>query len=56
MESDADIPCATCLFWNLEKKSFSCDPNSCKKLSDWLLKHAKDNEVDPENKIVQYVV
>jgi len=55
MESDAKIPCSTCLFWNPKKKSLSCDPNSCEKLSDWLLKHAKD-KVDPQKKIVQYVV
>jgi hypothetical protein len=56
MESDAGIPCATCMLWNPEEKSFSCDPNSCKKLSDWLLKHARDNAAKPQNKIVQYVV
>ena len=56
MESAADIPCSTCLFWNPEKKSFACDPNSCKKLSDWLLKHAKGNVAEPQDKIVQYVV
>jgi hypothetical protein len=56
MESDASIPCATCLLWNPEKKSFSCDPNTCKKLSKWLLKHAKDTADDPQKKIVQYVV
>jgi len=56
MESDADIPCAACLFWDPEEKSFACDPNSCKKLSEWLLKHARDNVTEPEDKIVQYVV
>ena len=56
MESDANIPCATCLMWNPEKKRFSCDPNRCKKLSDWLLKHAGDNAVNPQEKMVQYVV
>jgi len=56
MESDADIPCATCLFWNPEKKRVSCDPNSCKKLSAWLLKHARDKAAEPQDKIVQYVV
>ena len=54
MENDANIPCNTCMFWNPTKKSFSCDPNTCKKLSNWLLKHA--NADNPQNKIVQYVV
>jgi hypothetical protein len=56
MESDTNIPCATCLLWNPEKKSFSCDPNTCKRLSNWLLKHANDNADNTQNKTVQYVV
>ena len=56
MESDANIPCATCQLWNPEKKSFSCNPNSCKKLSNWLLKHTNVPADDPQNRIVQYVV
>ena len=56
MESDASIPCSTCLLWNREKKSFSCDPNRCKKLADWLLKHTSEDEVEPQKKIVPYVV
>ena len=56
MRSDADIPCSTCPFWNSEKKRFSCNPNACRKLSNWLLKHAKDTAVTPQDKIVQYVV
>ena len=56
MGSNANIPCANCLLWNPEKKSFSCDPNTCKKLSDWLLKHSKDNADNMHNEIVQYVV
>jgi hypothetical protein len=56
MESDASIPCSKCLLWDKEKTSFSCDPNRCKKLSDWLLKHARDSTVDLQDKIVQYVV
>jgi hypothetical protein len=56
MGSDTDIPCSTCRLWNTEKKSFSCNPNTCKKLSDWLLKHTRENVVEPQDKIVQYVV
>ena len=56
MESDTEIPCSTCVLWHPEKKSFSCNPNSCKKLSNWLLKHARDNVAEPQDNIVQYVV
>ena len=56
MSSDADIPCATCLLWKPEKKSFACDPNKCKKLSRWLMKHVKGNKPVPQKKIVQYIV
>jgi hypothetical protein len=56
MESDAEIPCSTCLLWNQEKKSFACDPNGCKRLSEWLLKHAGDITTEPQDKIVQYIV
>jgi hypothetical protein len=56
MESDAEIPCSTCLLWNPEKKSFACDPNGCKRLSAWLLKHARDITAEQRDKIVQYVV
>ena len=56
MSSDAEIPCATCLFWNPEKKSFTCDPNKCKKLSNWLMKHTKVDTFVPKKKVAQYVV
>ena len=56
MRREAEIPCSTCLLWNPEKKSFACDPHSCKKLSNWLLKHATNAIVEPQDKIVQYVV
>jgi len=56
MKNDADIPCSKCPFWNQEKKSFSCDPNRCERLSRWLLKHSRDTTFDSLNKNVQYVV
>lgn len=56
MKIKAEIPCATCSLWNPKEKRFSCDPNRCEKLSNWLLKHARDNTVEPPNKIIQYVV
>ena len=56
MESDAEIPCSTCPLWHPEEKSFSCNPNKCEKLSNWLLKHAKESASKPQDEIVQYVV
>jgi len=56
MGSDVEIPCSTCLLWNPETKSFSCNPNSCKKLSNWLLKHTREKAFEPQDQIVQYVV
>ncbi|MCW4047044.1 MAG: hypothetical protein NWE99_05735 [Candidatus Bathyarchaeota archaeon] len=56
MEPDAEIPCSTCLLWNQENKRFSCDPNKCERLSRWLLKHAKDTNVDTRSENIQYVV
>jgi hypothetical protein len=56
MGSEAEIPCSTCLSWNPEEKSFSCNPNSCKKLSKWLMKHVKEDTIEPQDEIVQYIV
>jgi hypothetical protein len=56
MESDSEIPCSACMLWNPEKKSFACDPNSCKKLNRWLLKQTREKPAAPQDKIVQYVV
>jgi len=56
MKSDAGIPCSTCLLWDKEKKRFYCNPNKCKKLANWLLKHTRERENDPQKETVQYVV
>jgi hypothetical protein len=55
MAKAPEIPCSCCLLWDKEKKSFSCDPNKCEKLSYWLLKHAHGSAGDLQNN-VQYVV
>jgi hypothetical protein len=48
--------------WNAEKRRFSCNPDKCEKLSEWLLDHASLGNVEDENILViapepiQYVV
>ena len=54
--SGVEIPCNTCLFWNKVNKSFSCDPNKCVRLSEWLLKHASKMPNNPWVEELQYVV
>ncbi len=62
--SKDEIPCSNCAKWNPKVKNFSCNPNKCERLSDWLLRHANVDEVQPEQDIrmekaepqVQYIV
>lgn len=55
MENDDVIPCAKCMAWNQETKSFSCSPNKCLKLSNWLLKYAREDTISMPS-IVSYIV
>lgn len=55
MENDDVIPCAKCAAWNQKTKSFSCSPNECAKLSNWLLKHVKEDTISMPN-VVSYIV
>jgi hypothetical protein len=41
MSNNSKIPCSMCHKWNVEAKSFSCNPNKCQKLSEWLYDHAQ---------------
>ena len=41
MSQNSEIPCGACQKWNAKVKSFSCKPNKCQKLSEWLLDHSK---------------
>ncbi|HTY74834.1 MAG TPA: hypothetical protein VMD05_04630 [Candidatus Nanoarchaeia archaeon] len=62
MSSNSEIPCKNCRLWNPEKTSFSCNPDKCEKLSDWLLDHASLGNTEDQNNIVinpepiQYIV
>jgi hypothetical protein len=56
MGSDSEIPCAACLFWKPNKKSFACEPSKCKKLSKWLMKYVKDDASIAHKKMVEYIV
>jgi hypothetical protein len=39
MKKQDDIPCANCQSWIRKEKKFSCNPDSCKQLTVWLLEH-----------------
>jgi len=59
MKNETEIPCSNCVQWNQKAKTFGCNPNSCDKLSDWLMAHAHCGEADSvhvERAQVQYVV
>jgi hypothetical protein len=41
MSNDSEIPCSFCSKWDSKTTSFSCNPEECQKLSEWLFNHAK---------------
>ena len=62
MESKQEIPCASCQSWNAKRRKFSCKPQDCKELSEWLMQYAPQLKPDqagmdglPETSI-RYVV
>jgi hypothetical protein len=61
MEHQEEIPCASCQSWNGKQKKFSCNPNTCKGLSEWMHGHSQPSAIEqilvhrPETAI-QYVV
>jgi len=61
MSTNSEIPCSTCHLWSAKKKSFSCNPDKCAKLSEWLFDHTslgneeKDN-IEVIEEPIQYVV
>jgi hypothetical protein len=59
MSANSEIPCSLCHKWSAEAQSFSCNPNKCQKLSEWLYDHAQ-KELSEELQIIdapiQYVV
>jgi hypothetical protein len=54
-KSGTEIPCSICPYWNQKIKSFSCDPNKCAELSNWLLKQTHDKN-EPQIEKVQYII
>lgn len=59
MSQNEEIPCAACQLWNAKTKSFSCNPNSCSKLSEWLIERTPQLNVEITEKSnipIQYVV
>ncbi|MGD0643498.1 MAG: hypothetical protein ABSA75_01175 [Candidatus Bathyarchaeia archaeon] len=41
MSNNSEIPCSACHNWDATAKSFSCNPDKCQKLSEWLLAHGQ---------------
>ena len=59
MEDNSEIPCSFCKKWDSKTKSFSCNPDECQKLTEWLFAHA---QIEPKEtkrvslRPIQYVV
>jgi len=62
MEHQEEIPCASCHSWNSKQKRFSCNPNQCKGLSEWMNEHgpqtitAQHIQAQSPETAIQYVV
>ena len=57
MQTDIDvlteIPCFKCLFWDQKREShLYCNPNECRKLTEWLLKQAEEYQQVKKSLIV----
>jgi hypothetical protein len=39
MEPKEEIPCAKCHSYKAKDKKFSCNPQDCKELSDWIFEN-----------------
>jgi hypothetical protein len=40
MEKQAEIPCASCRSWVKKQKKFSCNPDQCTGLTEWIFSNA----------------
>jgi hypothetical protein len=40
MEKQGEIPCASCRSWAKKQKKFSCNPDECKGLTQWIFANA----------------
>jgi len=62
MSNISEIPCTNCHQWNAKKKIFTCNPDKCVKLSEWLLDHTSMDKAEEDEIIevvaapIQYVV
>jgi hypothetical protein len=62
MEHQKEIPCASCQSWNGKQKKFSCNPNYCKGLSEWMQAHSslpnamEQIQVQLPETAIQYIV
>jgi hypothetical protein len=62
MEHQEEIPCASCQSWNGKQKKFSCNPNHCKELSEWMHEHnsqpiaMEQIQIQLPETAIQYVV
>jgi hypothetical protein len=62
MEHQEEIPCASCQSWNGKLKKFSCNPNLCKGLTEWMHEHAsipsaaEQIQVHLPETAIQYIV
>ncbi len=63
MDKQGEIPCAACHSWLKRERKFSCNPDRCSALTNWLFKNAP--QLKPEavqiqailpEKALQYVV
>jgi hypothetical protein len=40
MPQQAEIPCASCRSWVKKHKKFSCNPDQCRGLTEWIFANA----------------
>jgi hypothetical protein len=50
MNKNSEIPCSLCNKRDPKARSFSCNPEKCQQLSEWLFEHAEIGQA--ENKRV----
>lgn len=56
MVNDKEIPCTNCSLWKKQIKEFICKPNTCKILSEWLLKAEDPITFEVRLRENQYIV
>jgi hypothetical protein len=59
MDKNSEIPCCFCQKWDPKAKKLFCNPNNCKKVSEWLLDHAHIEPMEIKRvdiQSIQYVI